>query len=309
MTANPDSDAAIDRRRLFAAAGLGGAALAMASAARSAPLADAGPLAKPLPVQAPAQTGVAKLADVDLWYWDTGGSGPPIVLFHPMTGSGHVFSYQQPVFAQAGYRVIGYSRRGFNGSGAGPPDRTGTGSGDLAGLLDVLKIDRFHSVATAGGGFVAADFALSHPDRLLSLTLACTILAAQGGDFDTLKTALTDPAIDHLPAYLRELGPSFRAVDPAGVAQWRELERLSAPTRVAQAFANTITLEALERLRMPVLLIAGDADLIAPPPFLRLFARHIPGARLEIITESGHSAYWERPDAFNAAVLNFIRGR
>lgn len=302
----------IDRRALFAASALLTGALALAPPAEAAAGDfDAGALrSTPVPMQVPAKTGVAKLADVDLWYWDAGGDGPVIILFHPMTGSGHVWFYQQPAFAKAGYRVIGYSRRGFRGSSRGPIDKPGTGVDDLLGLLDVLKVDRFHAVATAGGGFVAADFALSHPERLRSLVLACTILGAQGGEFDVLKSALSDPEFGKLPTYLRELGPSYRAVNPQGALLWRDLERQanSAPP-FFQPLANKITLAALEKLRTPTLLIAGDADEIAPPPFLRLFAKHIAGSRLEIIPECGHSAYWERPDLFNPAVLNFIAGQ
>ena len=67
----------------------------------------------PIPAQAPAKEGVAQIPDTRLWYWDTGGTGVPIVLAHPATGSGLIWGYQQPVFAKAGYRVIGYSRRGY----------------------------------------------------------------------------------------------------------------------------------------------------------------------------------------------------
>ncbi len=57
---------------------------------------------------------------------------------------------------------------------------------------------------------------------------------------------------------------------------------------------------------MPVLLISGDADLISPPPIARLFHQAIRGSELVVLSECGHSAYWERPVEFNAAVLRFI---
>src|SRR5688572_14304892 len=65
----------------------------------------------PIPAQAPAKDGMAQIPDTRLWYWDTGGQGVPIVLLHPATGSALIWGYQQPVFANAGYRVIAYSRR------------------------------------------------------------------------------------------------------------------------------------------------------------------------------------------------------
>jgi pimeloyl-ACP methyl ester carboxylesterase len=78
----------------------------------------------------PAREGIAALADTLLWFWDTGGSGEPIVLLHPASGSGLIWGYQQPVFAKAGYRVIAYSRRGYYKSQPIERARPGIGSED-----------------------------------------------------------------------------------------------------------------------------------------------------------------------------------
>ena len=56
-----------------------------------------------------------------------------------------------------------------------------------------------------------------------------------------------------------------------------------------------------------MLLITGDADLYPPPPALDLIAKRMPGAETLLIRAVGHSAYWEQPDVFNAAVLAFIK--
>jgi pimeloyl-ACP methyl ester carboxylesterase len=58
---------------------------------------------------------------------------------------------------------------------------------------------------------------------------------------------------------------------------------------------------------VPTLLITGGADLYAPPAVLRMFAAHIKGAETLIIPQAGHSAYWEQPDLFNRAVLDFMK--
>lgn len=269
---------------------------------------DPGLVPIPIPEQVPAKEGVVKLTDVSLYYWDTGGSGTPIILFHPFTGSGKVWSYQQPAFAKAGYRVIGYSRRGFNSSETGPKDKPGTGSGDLLEMLDVLKIEKFHAVASAGGAFVAADFAISHPERIQSLVLACSILGASGGEFSKMTSGLRLQGIT-LPEYFQELSPSYRAANPEGTEVWKHNQEnsRSASDSVNQPYVNKITLEVLGQLKAPTLLIAGGADLIAPPPVVRLFAKYIPNNELVVINEVGHSAYWERPDVFNKAVLAFVR--
>ena len=70
---------------------------------------------------------------------------------------------------------------------------------------------------------------------------------------------------------------------------------------------NRMTFALLETIKTPTLLLTGDADLYAPPALLRLFAARIKNAKSVIVPEAGHSTYWERPDVFNRAVLDFIR--
>jgi pimeloyl-ACP methyl ester carboxylesterase len=281
----------------------------MAATVRDPVTADLAPLSPiAIPPQAPAKTGLAQLPGVKLWYWDTGGAGEPVILLHPMTGSAQVWSYQQPALVRAGYRVVAYSRRGFHGSEAGPAGERGTGAEDLHQLRSVLGITRFHAVASAAGAFVAAAYAVAHPEHLLSLTLACSILGVEDPALAELTNGLRTPGFEALPAHFRELGPSYRACNPEGTRAWQKLERTSSPgPRVEQPAGSRLTLASLESLRMPTLLISGDSDLIAPPPVARLFARHIPHYRLEVVAESGHSAYWERPDLFNTLVTDFLR--
>jgi pimeloyl-ACP methyl ester carboxylesterase len=96
----------------------------------------------PPPEQAPVLTGLADVPGGRLFWWDTGGDGEAIVFQHPATGSAYMWLYQQPVFAKAGYRVIGWSRRGHRGSDPVDPSAPGSASTDLAYLLDALGIDR-----------------------------------------------------------------------------------------------------------------------------------------------------------------------
>jgi pimeloyl-ACP methyl ester carboxylesterase len=63
----------------------------------------------------------------------------------------------------------------------------------------------------------------------------------------------------------------------------------------------------LETLKVPTLLLTGDADLYAPPAVMRLFADRIKRAESLVVPEAGHSAYWEQPEIFNREVLTFIR--
>jgi len=264
-------------------------------------------LAQPIPEQVLATESFAEIPGAKLGYWDTGGSGEPILMLHPASGSALIWLYQQPVFAKAGYRVIAYSRRNYYNSDSAPADNPGTGSGDLQEFANLLGLEKFHVVSSAAGGSIAADFALSHPERLLSLTVSSNNLAATQGYIADAASRMKLEAWDELPRWYRELGPSYRAINPAGVAKWTEINEISETGRGArQKLVNVVTPEKLETLRVPTLLMTGSADMFTPPSVQRLIARHIPDNELLVAPECGHSIYWERPDLFNRAVLDFI---
>lgn len=261
----------------------------------------------PIPEQVPAKEGLAELPGTRLWYWDTGGNGTPVVFLHPATGSALIWLYQQPVFAKAGYRVIAYSRRNHYGSDIAKAEDPGCGSEDLHNLMDLLGVKKFHAVASAAGGSVAADYAFSHPERLFSLTVCSNNLAAKDGYIADIAAKIRPEEEEHLPRWFWELGPSYRAANPEGTEIWSELNRKSIPKRgPRQRVANIVTPAKLETLKVPTLLMSGPADHSTPPSISRMLARHIPNAEVAIIEEAGHSSYWENPNAFNRAVLDFI---
>lgn len=261
----------------------------------------------PLPEPVAVRDGIAELAGARLGYWDTGGDGPPLVLLHPATGSSLIWGYQQPVFAKAGYRVIAYSRRGHHNSDPVLRDNPGTASQDLHNLVEFLGLRKFHAVGSANGCSVANDYAHSHPERLFSMTLACGLSGITDPDYVKASESLRPKGFDEMPADFRELSPSYRAANPQGAAQWLALEHKAVTgNRAGQRPANKITFASLEKMLVPTLLIAGDADLWQPPVMTRMIARHVPNGELVVVPEAGHSIYWERPDIFNRVVLDFI---
>src|SRR5262245_58403281 len=104
-----------------------------------------------------AREAYVDLPGVRIWYKDSGGNGVPVVFLHANTGNSQSWEHQIPEFTAAGYRFIAYDRRGWGRSMAQPGAPPGTGADDLRALMKSLGIDRFHLVATAGGGFVAYD--------------------------------------------------------------------------------------------------------------------------------------------------------
>ncbi len=177
-------------------------------------------------------------------------------------------------------------------------------------MIDYLGVERVHLLGTVAGGFGALDFALSFPERLRSLVFANSIGGVQDEEYLQLGRRLRPAGFDALPPEFREIGPSYRAENPDGTRRWIELEQASrppGPRAPAQPTKNRISFSVLETIKVPTLLLTGDADLYAPPAVLRLFAAHIKNAEMVTVPEARPSTYWERPDVFNRAVLDFVR--
>ncbi len=260
-----------------------------------------------VPPQVQVDEGLIDVGGARLWYWDTGGDGEAVVFLHPWTGSAAVWGYQQPVFAQAGYRVITYSRRGhLNSETSSSNDNGSTGVGDLTQLVDHLGIEKFHLVGFAGADIVP-DFAISYPERLMSVAIGNTIGRPGDSQYTLGNPVLLPQEFLELPTWLKELSPSYRAANPEGASKWRQLEAISKnrPQRVTEK--NHLTPELIQSIDLPILLFTGDSDFYMPPSRLRAYAGYWRGPKLVILAESGHAPYWEQPLAFNKMLLDFFR--
>jgi pimeloyl-ACP methyl ester carboxylesterase len=250
------------------------------------------------------------LPGVKLWYTDTGGKGVPIVLLHANTGTSATWTKQNEAFAKAGYRVIAFDRRGWGQSiaDASTGPQPGNIASDLNALVAALKLEKFWLLGVAGGGFAALDYAAWHQDRLRGL-----IVGASTGSFS--EKVMTDfiqriaiPGLDRLPGQYIELGLSYRGADPDGTARWIDIEEHARqPGAPAQPLRTPNTFAKVETIAVPTLVLVADADLYAPQALMRVWTSHIRHHDWVVIEDAGHSVAWEQPDAFNAAVLRFLR--
>ena len=262
------------------------------------------------------------LPGVHLWYNDTGGTGVPVVFMHAASGTCESWVYQLPVFTAAGYRCIPYDRRNWGRSqpdlaregpeGPAPTQsrqQPGSVSDDLHGLVHSLGLDRFHIVATAAGGIGGLDYAVEHPDLVRSLVVANSIGGVQDPEYLEVQHRLRPPEIQQLPIELRELGPSYRGTNPEGMRRWIEIEHGSRPEGTqgpGQQPRLPMTFARLETIRVPVLILVGEADLLSPPALMRMLAAHIPNCQFVTVPEAGHAAFWEQPEIWNRLVLEFL---
>ncbi|GAA4231835.1 hypothetical protein GCM10022254_30160 [Actinomadura meridiana] len=288
----------------------GGAAFAVSggtASAGGAPRTDSPLRIIPIPAQVPATEGYAPVPGGRLWYWDTGGRGTPVIFMHPGSGSGEIWPYQQPYFAKAGYRVIGYSRRGYYKSSAPSADDPGTGSEDLHALVRHLRIRRFHLVGVAAGGGVALDYALSYEDRLLSLSLSGSLTGIKNQEYVDMLERLRPPSFHDNPTDFIELGPTYRALNPGGVAAWNAIHDRADTSDVGQGNVHSPTWDDVERLRVPTLLLWSDGDLYSPPSVQRVMAKHFRNVETAVANECGHAPHWERSDYYNPTLRKFLR--
>jgi pimeloyl-ACP methyl ester carboxylesterase len=267
-------------------------------------------LAATLTTQAQPPEVAERYADLPIgrvFYLDSGGNGEAVVFLHARSGNSLLFEKQVEPFTKAGYRFIAFDR-----TGQGRSTRATTPSSDarleLGQLLDHLALERAHLVGVAAGGGVVLEYVIAQPQRVASITIANSIGNVQDPDYLALGRRLRPPEFDRLPVERRELGPSYRAANAEGVQRWLELSRSGQQSTAPQSVGTVpVTFAALAELRTPTLLLTGDADLYTPPAVLRMFKDHMPRAELVVVPDSGHAANWENPEAFNRAVLRFVR--
>jgi pimeloyl-ACP methyl ester carboxylesterase len=194
-------------------------------------------------------------------------------------------------------------------------------AGDIVAVLDAAGIGRAHVLGASLGGMVAQELAISHPERVDGLVLACT---TPGWPFAYPMPAASlwlIAATSRMTAEAARRRHTENALSAATVRYRPELvDRLlelqgarptDAEVRPAQAAAGARYAGGLRqrRIRARTLVLHGGADTVVDPRNARLLADRIPGARLVTFLELGHLLFWEDPDGFAAAVTAFLLAR
>ncbi len=260
---------------------------------------------------AAARQAFADLPGVRLWFTDTGGPGEPVVLMHPITGTSQSWAPQIAALVRAGYRVIAFDRRGWGKSLAVPATgpQPGHASEDLHALVDYLSLSRFHLVGVAGGGFVALDYAAWHGDRLRSLVVGASTGSVSEKEIQDFIATIEIPGIRALPAHYREVSASYRGANREGTKRWIEIdEHARQPNAPAQPLRSPNTFAKLATITTRTLVMPADADLIAPPGLMWLWANHVKDAQWVVVPTAGHAIAWEKPEVFNEHLLRFLKG-
>ncbi len=245
-------------------------------------------------------------------YYESSGNGPPLVFAHGAGGNALSW-WQQTAFFGARYRCITFDHPGFRHSQWLRPesDPEAIYGNVLGELLDHLELDAVALVAQSMGGWTCLRFALDRPECVASLVLAAT----DGGLYLPNRAAYSeqDARQANIRAAWTERKPG--SYHPgAGSRMLREqpelhdmYEEINAQNGgVSRRGWGNIIASELNGFNSPLLLIAGEEDIVCSPARLEALNAEIAQSELAMIPESGHSVYFERADQFNRTVDGFL---
>ena len=249
-------------------------------------------------------------------------NGVAVIVHHGTPSSGRLY----PAFADdaraRGVRLIGYDRPGYAGSSERPGRTVGGAAADVAELLDQFGIDRFATWGHSGGGPHSLACAALLPERCVAAAALSSpgpygaegldFLEGMGElnrqDFDAVLAGaeVLEPVLRREqemfsagPEGLREgmltiLSPVDQEAFTAEVGEWIYLvmkegggERIEGWRDDSLAFVAPWGFE-LADIRVPVLVLHGVHDLMAPPGHGRWLATQIPGVEAEFSDAEGH---------------------
>jgi 3-oxoadipate enol-lactonase len=259
-----------------------------------------------------------KASDINIYY-EIHGQGEPLLMIQGYAQySGH-WTTLIPPFSND-YQVITFDNRGTGRSDKPePPYTMKMMAADVKGLLDSIGIDKASVFGVSMGGMIAQEFALSYPDKVINLVLGCTTCGGKQAVAPTKESLefLFSPELGKLPVAERARvttnwlwSKEFIDKHTEAVDAYVDITvKYPTPTQGyaghASAIAGHDTYDRLPQIKVPTLVIAGDADRIIPPDNSKILASRIPGAELVMVKNAGHG-FTESPEA-TRAILDFLK--
>lgn len=260
----------------------------------------------------------ATIRDIRMYY-ERGGdpsSGRRLLLVNGTGGD----LRQKPNFLESplaeDFDLLAFDQRGLGQTDKPDgPYRMADYAADALALLDHVGWSSCRVYGISFGGMVAQELAVTAPERVERLVLACTSPGGEGGASFPLHELQDLPQEEVAKRYLRLL--DTRGEDAGELLQqigkaMQERQQVGADEpgreegyrRQLAARAGHDTFARLPRLEMPVLIAAGRYDGIAAPSNQEAMAAQIPGARLEWF-EGGHVFMLQDPKA-HAVIRDFL---
>jgi pimeloyl-ACP methyl ester carboxylesterase len=246
------------------------------------------------------------------------GQGFPVVLIHGYTGNLQNWILQVRALIQS-YRTISLDLRGHGQSAK--PTRCEDYSlelfaGDVYGLLNALAVPECHLIGHSMGGMVAQEFVLRHSEVVRSLVLVDTAADLpqnfpwqdRARLMDLARTEGMEAVFDEM-LRTQPMGSQVIQQSPQLIDIWRRqflMTSLEGYLYCGQAIGSRRPLlDELSQIRVPTLIICGEADEPFLGPSQRMHGA-IPDSEFVIIPGAGHTPTLENPLAFNAVLLSFL---
>jgi pimeloyl-ACP methyl ester carboxylesterase len=245
------------------------------------------------------------------------GSGPPLVLLHSGASDGRDWLPQLASLADE-FDVIAWDAPGCGASEDPAPDARMADYADaLAGLVSALGPHQVHLGGLSWGGGLALAVHQTHPAMVRSLVLVSAYAGWAGSlppeevaaRVNLVRAELSQPpGAEWIDADL----PTFFA-RPVPAETLRLVRSVMLDVRPAgalamlEAFADADLRDALPKVDVPTLVLAGADDVRAPLPVAQALHAGIPGARLVVLPGVGHLVNLEAPEDFDREVRSFLR--
>jgi len=241
---------------------------------------------------------------------------PAVLMIQGLGADKHGWDMQRYVLA-ARYRVIALDNRG-----AGRSDKPfgqytlEQMAQDALAVLDAEGVGAAHVVGASMGGAIAQIIALGHPERVRSLTLACTACRNHPWRRELLESWAAHATERGMGAMSREaarwvIGPrSFRRLVPAigwlgPLAMSRSSHAFVAQVKAILATDDSAA-EQLGSVSVPSLVMVGNQDILTPRGDSEELAERLGDAELVVISGAAHGFMVEHATTFNRVLLEFL---
>lgn len=258
-----------------------------------------------------------ELEGLRICYLDAGPEQADVIVFvHGWSGNVQNWWEQFEHFRHR-YRVIVFDAPGHGKSERGQhvPYSMELHVDVLTGLLDELEVEQAIVIGNSGGGWIAAQYAIQHPERVSKLVLSDSTgtrhkgvagpilrtLSARWLQVANMTTGDHYPGLDPKSQARQEFVTSFAGT----VEEEPYLEALA--TLLAPTYAR-IPKDEFAKVRAPTLILWGDNDPVLPVWAMRTFQRMIPGSIGYEVRLGGHTPMMQAPEEFNCAVDKFLDG-
>ncbi|MFL5298523.1 MAG: alpha/beta fold hydrolase [Phenylobacterium sp.] len=240
-------------------------------------------------------------------YYEVHGAGPALILTHGYSATSQMWAGQIASLAPH-FTVITWDMRG-HGQSDYPEDPAQYSEeatvADMAALLDAVGAKDAVVGGLSLGGYMSLAFHRAHPERTRALLIIDT---GPGYKNDQARDGWNANAIARAERFEREgLPDTARASAEVRLARHRDASGLARAARGMLTQRDARVIESLPAVAVPSVVIVGANDT----PFLAAsdyMAAKIPGAKKVVIPNAGHSANIDQPEAFNAALLDFLKG-